>query len=84
MLCIVEGTPMESHLNEFNLIIMDLLFIGIEIDNEDHVLLFLYYLSSIYHNFRKTFLFSRKTITLEEVYSSLVFKYLIERHFNGH
>ena len=83
MLCMAEGTPMKTHIDEFNSIITDLKSIDVKIKKKDEVLLLLCSLPPSYKHFREFFLFDRETISLEDVKAVLFSKELLEKHMSG-
>ena len=71
----VEGTPIQSHLNEFNSIIMDLENIEVKIDDEDKAVLLVVSLPSTYKHFKEIMLYSNNdTLSFEDVKSNLLSK----------
>ncbi|GJU84034.1 retrotransposon protein, putative, ty1-copia subclass [Tanacetum coccineum] len=66
-----EGGSMMDHLQVFKEIVSDLQSMEIKYDSEDLGLIILCSLPSSYSNFRDTILYSRDTLTLEEVYEAL-------------
>ncbi|KAL6493219.1 hypothetical protein OROGR_032978 [Orobanche gracilis] len=72
---IVEGTPIKSHLDEFNSIIMDLENLGIKIEDEDKAVLLLVSLPSTYKHFKEIMLYGNNdTLSFEDVKSNLLSK----------
>ena len=53
----VEGTLIQSHLNEFNSILLDMENIDIKIDDEDKVVLLVVSLHSSYKHFKEIMLY---------------------------
>jgi len=71
----VEGTPIQSHLNEFNSILLDLENIDIKIDDEDKVVLLVVSLPSTYKHFKEIMLYGNNdTLSFEDVKSNLLSK----------
>ncbi|GJU42381.1 putative polyprotein [Tanacetum coccineum] len=66
-----EGGSMMDHLQVFKEIVSNLQSMEIKYDGEDLGLILLCSLPSSYSNFRDTILYSRDTLTLEEVYEAL-------------
>ncbi|GKD70413.1 hypothetical protein Tco_1324503 [Tanacetum coccineum] len=65
------GTKLGDHIDEFNKLILDLANIDIEIDDEDQALMLLTSLPSSYENFVETLLYGRKSLTMEDVLTTL-------------
>ena len=71
----VEGTAIQSHLNEFNSILLDLENIDIKIDDEDKVVLLVVSLPSTYKHFKEIMLYGNNdTSSFEDVKSNLLSK----------
>ncbi|XP_024315863.1 uncharacterized protein LOC106865951 isoform X2 [Brachypodium distachyon] len=66
-----EGGNVLNHITEFKEIISDLAAMEVKYDEEDMGLMLLCSLPSSYTNFRDTILYSRDTLTLNEVYEAL-------------
>ena len=73
------GSSIEDHLDEFNKIILDLENIKIKIKDEDQALLLLRFLPAKYETLCDTLVYSRDSLTLEEVQTALMSKDLKER-----
>ena len=69
-----EGTSLEEHLTTFKEIVTDLETLEVKYVGEDLGLMLLCLLPNLYVNFRDTILYSRDTLTLNEVYEALFFK----------
>ncbi|KAG6502742.1 hypothetical protein ZIOFF_035029 [Zingiber officinale] len=70
-----EGTPIQSHLDEFNSIIIDLENLDIKIEDEDKAVLLIVSLPRTYKHFKEIMLYgNRETISLEDVKSNLMSK----------
>jgi len=71
----VEGTPIQSHLDEFNSIILDLENIDVKIDDEDKAVLLVVSLPSTYKHFKEIMLYGNNdTLSFEDVKSNLLSK----------
>jgi len=71
----IEGTPIQSHLDEFNSIILDLENIDVKIDDEDKVVLLVVFLPSTYKHFKEIMLYENNhTLSFEDVKSNLLSK----------
>lgn len=66
-----EGGSLEGHLSVFKEIVTDLETIDVEYDEEDLGLILLCSLPLSYVTFRDTILYSRDTLTIDEVYDAL-------------
>lgn len=66
-----EGGSLMDHLSVFKEIITDLEAMEVKYDEEDLGLILLYSLPISYSNFRDTILYSRDTLTLQDVYDAL-------------
>ena len=66
-----EGGNVLNHISEFKEIISDLAAMEVKYEEEDTALTLLCSLPSSYTNFRDTILYSRDTLTLNEVYEAL-------------
>jgi len=80
----VEGTPIQSNLDEFNSIILDLENIDVKIDDEDKVVLLVVSLPSTYEHFKEIMLYGNNNILyFEDVKSNLLSKekFDLEVHF---
>ena len=70
----VEGTSLEEHLTTFKEIIADLETLEVKYEEEDLGLFLLCSLPISYATFRYMILYSRDTLTLNEVYAALFSK----------
>lgn len=71
----VEGTPIQSHLDEFNSIILDLENIDVKIDDEDKAVLLVVSLPSTYKHFKEIMLYGNNdSLSFEDVKSNLLSK----------
>ncbi|GJZ20305.1 zinc finger, CCHC-type containing protein [Tanacetum coccineum] len=70
-----------SHIDEFNKLISDLVNIDVDIDDEDRALMLLTSLPPSYDNFVETLLYGRESLTLEDVLSSLNSRELKKRTY---
>lgn len=77
-----EGTSVNTHIDEFNRVILDLKNIDVKIEDEDLALMLLYSLPPSYENFVDTMLYDRDILTFEDVKASLNFKEL-KKKVNG-
>ena len=66
-----EGGNLLNHMSQFKEIITDLVAMEVKYEEEDLSLMLLCSLPSSYTNFRDTILYSRDTLTLNEVYEAL-------------
>ncbi|GKD86191.1 ribonuclease H-like domain-containing protein, partial [Tanacetum coccineum] len=66
-----SGKKLSEHIDEFNKLIGDLANTDVDIDDEDRALMLLTSLPSLYDNFVETLLYEKKSLTLEDVLSSL-------------
>ena len=80
---LAEGTSMINHIYTFKEIVVDLETMVLKYDEEDLRLILLCSLPSSYLNFRDTILYSRDTLTLEEVYEFLRSKETMKQLVNG-
>jgi len=70
-----ECTPIKKHLNDFNLIIVDLESLDVKVEDEDKPILLVVSLSSSYKHFKEIMLYSNSdTISFEDVKSNLLSK----------
>jgi hypothetical protein len=70
-----EGTSMQSHLNEFNSIIVDLESLDVKIDDEDKAILLVVSLSSSFKNFKEIMFYGNHTsLSFKNVKSNLLSK----------
>jgi hypothetical protein len=71
----VEGTPIQSHLDEFNSIILDLENIDVKIYDEDKAVLLVVSLPSTYKHFKEIMLYGNNdSLSFEDVKSNLLSK----------
>ena len=70
----VEGTSLEVHLTTFKEIVADLETLEVKYEEKDIGLMLLCSLPNSYATFRDTILYSRDTLTLNEVYEALFSK----------
>ena len=71
----VEGTPIQSHLDEFNSIFLDMENIDVRIDDEDKVVLLVVSLPSTCKHFKEIMLYGNNdTLSFEYVKSNLLSK----------
>ncbi|KAE9601143.1 putative RNA-directed DNA polymerase [Lupinus albus] len=71
----VEGTPIQTHLDDFNSIIIDLQNIDINIEDEDKVVLLVVSLPYTYKHFKEITLYGNNdTLSFEDVKSNLLSK----------
>ncbi|KAL5837325.1 hypothetical protein ACOSQ3_014494 [Xanthoceras sorbifolium] len=75
---IAKGASIKSHIDEFSTILMDLENMEISYDDEYQALMLLGSLPSSYKHFRDTLIYSRQTLKLEDVKSTLFSKELID------
>ena len=75
-----EDRTMESQLDVFNKLILDLENIDVTIDDEDQALLLLCALPKSFSHFKETLLCERESLSLVEVQSALNSKVLNERN----
>jgi hypothetical protein len=72
---ISEGTSMQSHLNEFNSIIVDIESLDVKIDDEDKAILLVVSLPPSFKHFKKIMLYGNHTsMSFENVKSNLLSK----------
>jgi hypothetical protein len=70
-----EGTSMQSHLNEFNSIIVDLESLDVKIDDEDKAILLVVSLPTSFKHFKEIILYGNYTsLSFENVKSNLLSK----------
>ena len=69
-----EGTSLEEYLTTFKQIVADLETLEVKYEEEDLGLMLLCSLPNSYATFRYTILYSRDTLTLNEVYEALFSK----------
>ncbi|GAB2293499.1 hypothetical protein Dimus_038267 [Dionaea muscipula] len=67
MLRMTEGTPVKSHLDTFNMLIMDLENLDVKIDDEDQALLLLCSLPVSFKHFREIVTYGQESISLEDI-----------------
>lgn len=67
----VEGESLEDHVSMFKEIVTDLETLEVKYNEEDLTLILLCLLSESYAPFRDTILYSRDTLTIENVYDAL-------------
>ena len=70
----VEGMSLEEHLMTFEEIVVNLETLEVKYEEEELGLMLLCLLPNSYANFRDTILYSRDTLTLNEVYEALFSK----------
>ena len=69
-----KGTSLEEHLTTFKEIVVDLETLKLKYEEEDLGLMLLCSLPNLYATFKYTILYSRDTLTLNEVYEALFSK----------
>lgn len=69
-----EGTSIEDNLTVFKEIIADMEILKVKYDDKDLELILLYSLPSSYMSFRKTILYSRNTLIVDEVCDAMFLK----------
>jgi hypothetical protein len=70
-----EGTSIQSHLNEFNSICVDLESLDVKIDDEDKAILLVVSLPPLFKHFKEIILYGNHTsLTFENVKSNLLSK----------
>ncbi|KAH9650266.1 hypothetical protein KPL70_026310 [Citrus sinensis] len=67
----MEGTPLDDHLDEFNKVCDTLETIDVALDDEDKALLLISSLPKSYGNFVDALMYGRQTLSLDEVKSAL-------------
>jgi hypothetical protein len=74
-ICMLEGTSMQSHLNEFNSIIVNLESLDVKIDDEDKAILLVVSLPPSFKHFKEIMLYGNHTsLSFENVKSNLLSK----------
>ena len=74
-----KGTPIQSHLDEFNSIIIDLENLDVKIDDEDKAVLLIVFLSPSYRHFKEIMLYGNCiTLSFDDVKSNLLSKEKID------
>lgn len=66
-----EGTSLETHINEFNKVIMDLKNIDVKVDDESQFIIALCFLPSSYEQFITTLFYGKDTIPMDNVEAPL-------------
>ena len=66
-----EGSSLANHIDNFNIIILDLEDINVKLEDEDNAIILLSSLSSSYEHFVDTLLYGRQSITMTNVKDSL-------------
>ena len=80
---LTKGTSTIDHIFTFKEIVADLETMEVRYDEEDFMLILLCSLPSSYITFRDIILYSRDTLTLEEVYEALRSKEMMKQLVNG-
>ena len=76
----VEGTSVQKHLNDFNLIVVDIESLDVKIEDEDKAILLVVSLLPSYKHFKEIMLDSNSdTISFEDVRSNLLSKEKFDR-----
>ena len=70
--CITEGTSLKDHLDEYNKLLLELVNVGVDVDEEDKALILIYSLPKSFEHITTTMLYGRETISLEEVEATLL------------
>jgi hypothetical protein len=74
-ICMMEGTSIQSHLNEFSSICVDLESLDVKIDDEDKAILLVVSLLTSFNYFKEIMLYgNHTTLTIENVKSNLLSK----------
>ena len=79
MLNMVEGTSLRIHIDEFTSIMIDLENFEIKYEEEDLALILLRSLPASYKNFRDTLIYTKETLKVEDVKSTLFSKELMDK-----
>ncbi|KAF1884185.1 hypothetical protein Lal_00035251 [Lupinus albus] len=80
----VKGTHIQTHIDDFNFIIMDLQNIDINIEDEDKVVLLVVSLPSTYKHFKEIMLYGNNdTLSFEDVKSNLLSKEKFDLEVNS-
>ena len=77
-----ESTQVKDHLDNLNMIILDLQGLYVKIEDVDQTLILLCSLPNSYDNFVDTILYGRTTITMNDVKESLMSKELKKKSFS--
>ena len=82
--CLAKSMSVINHMYTFKEIVANFETMEVKYDDEDLGLILLYSLPSSYSNFRDTILYSRDTLTFEEVYESMHSKETMKQLVNGY
>ena len=66
-----EGNSLANHIDNFNMIILDLEDINVKLEDEDKAIIMLSSLPPSYEHFVDTLLYGRQSITMADVKDSL-------------
>lgn len=74
-----ESSSISNHIDAFNKIILDFEDKNVKIDNEDKVLILLYYLLSSYKHLIDTLIYRRQSLSMADVKETMSSKQAIKK-----